>query len=637
MKAQASFPPPDPGVALGEPGARDVCDPELARCLVLSAASDVYLTLTAWELKEPELRAIGDRVSRASRAAVVLPEGFGSLPESRWSSLLEWCGAILKPDGGLVLRFPRRGVPELGSLTSVLAGHFGVVEMFCWDGTWRASAASESADLFAICRPFVPYPMRSLELLRPRVVAGAEWGSSWLCERPALPERFLLRASVEAIGGDRSVDVRLRFMTGQRAWFRVQGRLDGQSNELLISSQRAEKRGEPRWEDVERIAIDVAASDETGAVDLRISDLRISHSGSSSRSSAGRASLHLREGYDEDYYKAMTGFDGYRDRGGLRGYVNVHRAYSLLPDFPSRAVDIGCGRGELAKHLLEGGAEVTLLDYSPAALGYSQALIGDRARARFVVDDAANLGAHVAAGSQDAIFMTDFVEHLDVGELRVVLEACRRALAAHGALVIHTPERYSGAIATAKAIHGLHVNLFEIRTLEELLEEVFEEVDVFTWNGFERFAEPGYCIELFALARPRQADPTRALMAEPVRAERVDSSRWALDRPELPGRFVLDVTVGVLPASADGVLEIAFLAQAGRTLSRITRKLSSLSTLPARLRLASELLSEQAAPDWGAVQRVEVSAETPSGAPLALVLSDARLHVARLTMFDPST
>jgi SAM-dependent methyltransferase len=577
-----------------------------------------------------------NRIARGSREAVVLPDGLGGLAEGRWSSLLAWCREILKPDGVLVSRFPGATTNEVELARTILAGHFGAMEMFYWDGMRRASRTTGDGELFAICRPFVPYQTRSLELLRPRVVTAAEWKSTWLCEHPSLPARFLLRASVDVIGEDQAVDVRLRFITPQRTWFKVQGRLTGSpssGSELLISSHQAAKRGDPRWEEVERIALDIVASGEA-SVDVRVSDVRICHCDSSPRSYAGRSSAHLREDYDENYYKGMTGFEEYQDSRGLRGYVNVHRAYSLLPSTaPARAVDIGCGRGELAKHLIDEGGEVTLLDYSPAALRYARAFIGESAQAHFVVDDAANLGEHVAEQSQEAIFMTDFVEHLEVNELRAVLNECRRALAPHGALVIHTPERYSGAIVTAKAIHGLHVNLFEIRTLRALLEEMFEAVDVFTWNGWECFSEPGYCIELFAVARPHNSLITRSLS---FTADAVDdlagdagSSRWVLERPELPEHFILDATVDAFPASAEGMLEIAFLSSTGELLAQVTRRISSLTTLPACLRLSSELLREESPSDWAqAVQRVVISAKAQSGMSLALTVSRVLLHTS---------
>ncbi|HTD58874.1 MAG TPA: hypothetical protein VK672_08265, partial [Solirubrobacteraceae bacterium] len=160
-------------------------DPD-TRGLVLCGSPDACLTLAAHDLGDDELRVATSSVGRASREAIVLPDGMASLPESQWSSLLEWCRASVKPDGVLVLRSAHASAPEVESLRTALAGHFGAVELFYWDGMRRASTAIGDAELFAVCRPFLPYPIRSLELLRPRLVAGAEWQSSWLCEGPAL-------------------------------------------------------------------------------------------------------------------------------------------------------------------------------------------------------------------------------------------------------------------------------------------------------------------------------------------------------------------------------------------------------------------------------------------------------------------
>ncbi|HWY89323.1 MAG TPA: class I SAM-dependent methyltransferase, partial [Solirubrobacteraceae bacterium] len=247
-----------------------------------------------------------------------------------------------------------------------------------------------------------------------------------------------------------------------------------------------------------------------------------------------------------------------------------------------------------------------------------------RQGARFVVDDAANLDAHVAGQSQEAIFMTDFVEHLSVEELRAVLCACRRALAADGALIIHTPERYSGSIVTAKAIHGLHVNLFEIETLEALLLETFGSVDVFTWNGFERFHERGHCIELFALARPEEPDRARPLPAaegEGAQGGEVRRTAWVFERPRLPSHFIWDATIDVWPPTAEGELEIAFLAATGEPVARTARDLSGLQTLPVHLRLASELLRPGAPTVWRSVESIVVSVSPLRGERIEIAVS----------------
>jgi len=382
---------------------------------------------------------------------------------------------------------------------------------------------------------------------------------------------------------------------------------------------------------VQRIALDVR-TDAGQPVDVRLSDARIVCLDPVSRDAPrARTSTQLRDGYDASYYRSMS---GYGLGQGLHEHVNLHRAFALLPtSTPARVLDVGAARGELARHMIQQGTEVTLLDYSATAMGIAERLIGPRPGVRFVVDDAANLGAHVPAESQDAIFMTDFVEHVTIEELRQILRECRRVLAAGGVLVIHTPERYSGAIVTAKAIHGLHLNLFEIDGLEELLGEIFGAVEVFTWDGFERFRERGHCIELFALAWPqatrggvRPLQPT-AFAGVHQQAARAWRSAWAIERPRLPSRFMLDATVELGSPAAEGDLEIVFQDAAGATLARATRALSRLRTLPAQLRLSSELLMPASSAVWEEVERIVVSVAAPGEAPIELVLRDVCLRI----------
>jgi SAM-dependent methyltransferase len=620
-----------------------------AQALALSPSEP--LSVTRSDLARFDVSALSRRAARASQDAIVLAEGLELLAAEEWPTLIAWCRKVLRPDGVLVLDLASCDATRARSLRAALAASFGAVDLFAWDGLRRMPTCTGAGGLFAICQPFVPYPTRSLELLRPRVVAsGAEWQSSWLCDQPGLPQRFLLRATVEAIG-ERSggVDIRFRFLAAAGARFRIEGRLVGPSDgpvELLLSSQLAEARGEPHWGAVQRIALD-ARTDSGEVVDIRISDLRVACDLASPPPAASRTSADLRAGYDETYYQGMPGYTLYQEDRQLSERVSVHRAYSLLlSPTPKRVVDVGSGRGELAKHLIERGTEVTLLDYAPAAMELARTLLGERPEAHFVVDDAANLGAHVAEHSQDAIFMTDFVEHLTVDELRAVLRACHHVLGPDGALLIHTPERYCGSIATAKAIHGLHVKLYEIDTLAALLRELFGAVEVFTWNGFERFDQRGQCIDLFALARPRDTYPIHPLVAGESTAERAESdpglqtagttaagatarTAWVFELPRLPPRFLLDATVELPPPATAGRLEVTFLSATGDQVARVARELSQLQTLPVRLRLASELLLPGAPDSWEAVQRIVLSASSPAGEQIATVVSGVSLAADR--------
>jgi hypothetical protein len=209
-----------------------------------------------------------------------------------------------------------------GVLKKALATCFGAVEVFGWDGVQRTSGHAGSANPFVICRPFLPYAVRSLNLLRPRVVLdGPDWTSSWLCERPVLPDRFLLRATLDVVGENPGgVDLRLKFIGPEGDRFRIEGHLShivSGTADLLLPSQRAEARGNPVWAKVERIALD-ARSDAEGLVDVRLSDVRVLYDADCSSRSAIRTSADLRDGYDESYYKGMPGYSVYREHRELR-------------------------------------------------------------------------------------------------------------------------------------------------------------------------------------------------------------------------------------------------------------------------------------------------------------------------------
>lgn len=353
----------------------------LAKALALSPSEP--LSVKRSDLERFDVSALSCRAARASRDAIVLAEGLELLATEEWRALITWCREVLRPDGVLVLDLASCDATRARSLQAALALSFGAVELFAWDGLRRTPACAVAGDLLAICQPFVPYPTRSLELLRPRVVAsGAEWQSSWLCDQPGLPERFLLRATVEAIGEHSGgVDIRFRFLAPAGARFRIEGRLGDPSCgpvELLLSSQLAEARGEPHWGAVQRIALD-ARTDTGEVLDIRVSDLRVACDLASPPPAASRTSADLREGYDETYYQGMPGYKLYREERELSERVSVHRAYALLlSPTPKRVVDVGSGRGELAKHLIERGTEVTLLDYAPAAMELARTLLGER-------------------------------------------------------------------------------------------------------------------------------------------------------------------------------------------------------------------------------------------------------------------
>ena len=215
-------------------------------------------------------------------------------------------------------------------------------------------------------------------------------------------------------------------------------------------------------------------------------------------------SLALHHLYTREYYlHGVAGHEAFRrGAGGLDALVNVRKAYALaLAAGVRRATDIGAGRGELAKHLAEQGIEVTLVDYSPAAMEIARRHVGGNGRAAYLTITATELDRHLEPASQDLIFMCDFAEHVSRDELREVFRACARVLAPGGAVVVHSPEKTSGAVLSQRAVEERHINLMDIADLRGLLGEAFGYAEAFTWNARQAHCRPGRDIDLFGVAR----------------------------------------------------------------------------------------------------------------------------------------
>jgi SAM-dependent methyltransferase len=321
-------------------------------------------------------------------------------------------------------------------------------------------------------------------------------------------------------------------------------------------------------------------------------------------------SLELKGLYTREYYlRGVAGHEAFR-RGvdGIDHLQNVSRTHALAVALgPSlrRATDIGAGRGELAKHLVRQAVDVTLVDYSPAAIEIARAFVGENGSARFLTIPATEVAAHLAPASQDAVFMCDFVEHVSAAELRRVLHQCAGVLAPDGVLCIHTPERTSGAVLTNRAVEERHINLMDIAELREMLAEEFGYVDAYTWNGTQVFAEPGRCIDLFAVAR----------MSRPARASlpRLPDGTYRRDGLALGHGFLLRCEAKPGGRSVRGRLRC--LDAGGELLAEAPFQLDAHEGEPRVLQIASQLCAGFDLDTWAGVHRLGV--ELDDGSALA--------------------
>jgi SAM-dependent methyltransferase len=157
--------------------------------------------------------------------------------------------------------------------------------------------------------------------------------------------------------------------------------------------------------------------------------------------------------YDRAYY--LQDCDGFREFARTQGRKlprRLAKCLSLALREPVKtALDIGCGRGELALHLAAKGARAIAVDPSQAALGIAREAVASWQGGSGSSDPAdrtldcppllARAGGRdlpVRSGWADVAILADVVEHLSAPELRELLAECGRALRPGGRLVIHT-------------------------------------------------------------------------------------------------------------------------------------------------------------------------------------------------------
>jgi glycosyltransferase involved in cell wall biosynthesis/trans-aconitate methyltransferase len=144
------------------------------------------------------------------------------------------------------------------------------------------------------------------------------------------------------------------------------------------------------------------------------------------------------EAYTRAYFlNACEGHDEFaRGRGELPR--RLARLLELAsPQAGERALDVGCGRGELALGCSWRGAITWGCDYAPAALRLAKSLESSpELGLGFQQSDAQALP--LVSNSFDLVIMADLVEHLTPRALDAALNEARRVLKPGGRLVIHT-------------------------------------------------------------------------------------------------------------------------------------------------------------------------------------------------------
>jgi SAM-dependent methyltransferase len=134
----------------------------------------------------------------------------------------------------------------------------------------------------------------------------------------------------------------------------------------------------------------------------------------------------------ESYYRESCGGAEFFARYGARvlkpALALALRRAELRPGL--RALDMGCGRGELLRHLRDAGVEAVGADYAPSALGLAR----ETSEAPVLRADARRLP--FADASFDRLFFVGVVDHLRDEDLRSAFAEFRRVLRPGGLVLL---------------------------------------------------------------------------------------------------------------------------------------------------------------------------------------------------------
>lgn len=160
---------------------------------------------------------------------------------------------------------------------------------------------------------------------------------------------------------------------------------------------------------------------------------------------SGVVSPHL---YDCDYLLGNCGgYRLYRESKGALLDERLSILFRMADVRPGMLVlDVGCGRGELLRHLVEGGALAWGLDFSREALEISKETLGAADPSCFnraLLCEANAQRLPFGSGLFHRVILSDILEHLTPAQLRFTIAEVHRVLAANGLVLFHTfPNRW---------------------------------------------------------------------------------------------------------------------------------------------------------------------------------------------------
>jgi SAM-dependent methyltransferase len=212
------------------------------------------------------------------------------------------------------------------------------------------------------------------------------------------------------------------------------------------------------------------------------------------------SSIELRDVYTRDYYLLdCGGYDSFKRTMGsgledarLHAVTQVARTATV-----GRALDLGCGRGEISLSLARDGFEVTAIDYSANAIELATEAVRAAGGSSLGVDfRCSDVNSVSLAGFYDVAVASDLIEHLTTGEVDKLYRKVAEHLKADGLFVIHTcpnlwyyKYEYARKLRRVRSIGAylpkeprtryellMHINEQSPRSLRRQLNSCFEHV-----------------------------------------------------------------------------------------------------------------------------------------------------------------
>ncbi len=146
------------------------------------------------------------------------------------------------------------------------------------------------------------------------------------------------------------------------------------------------------------------------------------------------------EFYDEEYFlNACEGYAEFKSSAGeylSRRLEEALRVAGVAAGM--RILDVGCGRGEILRHIWQLGAQPFGVDYAAVAVRFSRQVMLAETEDTIHVQQANARQLPFPAATFDRVLMLDIVEHLYPQELYEALAEAYRVLKPGGRLIVHT-------------------------------------------------------------------------------------------------------------------------------------------------------------------------------------------------------